>query len=411
MQVSTQRLKMAVPILVLSCGIAGAWALVANRPVLEPQVRTNEAPWVETITVQPQTLKITVHSQGVVKPRDELALVPEVAGKIVRMHPNLVPGGFFEAGDLLIAIDPRDYDHAIAVTEAAIAEARRRVMFEEAQAEQARGEWQALGEGEPTPLAMHEPQLAEARARLKAAEAELANAKLRRSRCELYAPFAGRVMKKQAGIGQYVQIGDTLARLYANDVAEVRLPVPAEQLGYLALDWVPRGGVMTLGPRVYLSAELAGVRRRWQGRIVRTESVIDDTTGLLHLVAEVRHPYQAGQDGIPLLAGLFVQAEIEGREQSGLFELPAGVLNSMQEALVIDDDLRLHIRRMDVLRREEGRIWVKSGLNGGERIVVSGIPVPVEGMKVRVRDETLETAAGEGDTVVRDHVAASGIAP
>lgn len=404
----TQSIKIVIPIFVLSCGIAGAWALVANRPELEPKVRTNEAPWVETITVQPQTLKINIRSQGIVKPREELTLVPEVSGKIVRMHPHLVPGGFFEAGELLIAIDPRDYDYAVTVAEAAIAEARRQVLFEEAQAEQAQEEWQALGEGEPTPLAMHEPQLAEARAKLKAAEAELANAKLRRSRCKLYAPFTGRVTEKQASIGQYVQIGDLLARLYANDVAEVRLPVPTDQLGYLELDLTTSGGVMTPGPRVNLSAELAGVRRRWQGRIVRTESAVDETTGLLHLIAEIRNPYQPEQGRVPLLAGLFVEAEIEGLEQPGLFELPAGVMNSMQEALVVDGDRRLHIRRLDILRREKDRIWIESGLAAGERLVISGVAVPVEGMKVRMRDKTLETA--RGDTAVNDRVAASGVA-
>ena len=399
--------KIVIPFMVLSCGIAGAWALVANRPELEPTVRTNEAPWVEAITVQPQTLKINIRSQGIVKPREELALMPEVAGKIVRMHPNFVPGGFFKAGDLLIAIDPRDYNHAVAVAEAAIAEAGRQVLFEEAQAEQARGEWQALGKGEPTPLAMHEPQVAEAHAKLKAAEAELANAKLRRSRCELYAPFAGRVTEKRASIGQYVQTGDLLARLYATDVAEVRLPVPVEQLGHLELDWAPSGGAMTSGPRVNLSAELAGVRRRWQGRIVRTESAVDETTGLLHLIAEIRNPYQLVQGGAQLLAGLFVEAEIEGREQPGLFELPAGVMNSMQEALVVDDDQRLHIRRLDVLRRDTDRIWIESGLAAGERLVISTVPVPVEGMKVRVRDTTFKGAGR--DTAVNDRVATSGI--
>lgn len=391
----TQSIKIAIPIVVLSCGIAGAWALVANRPELEPKVRTNEAPWVETITVQPQTLKINIRSQGIVKPREELTLVPEVAGKIVRMHPNFVPGGFFEAGELLIAIDPRDYDHAVAAAEAAIAEARRQVLFEEAQAEQAQEEWQALGEGQSTPLAMHEPQLAEARAKLKSAESELANAKLRRSRCDLFAPFAGRVVEKQAGIGQYVQIGDSLARLFATDAADVRLPVPAEQLGFLPFDFVSSGGGISRETGVMLSADIAGARHRWQGRIVRAEATVDETTGLLHLIAEIRNPYQSKQGGVPLLAGLFVQAEIEGREQHDVFELPVGVLNSMQEALVIDGDRRLHIRRLDVLRRDADRIWIESGLTEGEQVVISGVPVPVEGMKVRVQETTPEMPADD----------------
>jgi len=73
--------------------------------------------------------------------------------------------------------------------------------MEQAQADQAHNEWQALGEGTATALAMHEPQLAEARAKLKAAEASLLQAQIKRSRCELRAPFAGRLQTKTSGLG------------------------------------------------------------------------------------------------------------------------------------------------------------------------------------------------------------------
>ncbi len=144
-----------------------------------------------------------------------------------------------------------------------------------------------------------------------------------------------------------------------------------------------------------LNADIAGARHRWQGRIVRAEAVVDEMTGLLHLVAEVPYPYRPGPGEVPLLAGLFVQAEIEGVTQHEVFELPAGVMNSMQEALVVDGDRRLHIRRLDVLRRDADRIWIKSGLTEGEQVVISGVPVPVEGMKVRVQETITEIPADD----------------
>lgn len=388
-------MQVILPVLVLVGGMAGSWALLTSKPVLEPKIQELEPPLVDVIQVHPRMLQINVHSQGVVQPRDQIDMVPEVAGKIVHIHQGLVPGGFFEAGDLLYAVDPRDYDYAVVDAKAAIAQAQHQVLFEEAQAEQARSEWLALGEGEPTPLALREPQLAEARAKLQAAEADLERAKLRRKRCELHAPFDGRVLEKYAGLGQYVQTGDKLARVYATDVAEVRLPVAVEQLGFLDLPLSGDRG----GPDVLLTTELAGVRHRWDGRIVRTEGSLDEASGLLHLVAEVRRPYQRENDEMPLMAGLFVQAEIEGREQTGLFELPAGAVNSMQEAWFVDQDDRLRIRRLEVLHWQKDRIWVKSGLNSDDRIVLAGLQVPVEGMKVRMKDKTSEVSG-------RDNLAA-----
>lgn len=378
-----RRLKIILPLLVLAAGSVGAWAVIAYKPQLERQAPRAELPQATVIRVQPQTVRLNVHSQGVVAPRSEIDAVAEVAGKIVKLHPGFAVGGFFNQGELLVAIDSRDYDVAIAQTQARIAEAQRLLAAEEAQAEQAKSEWQALGEGQPSPLALHVPQLAEARAKLKAAEADLAKAKLQRSRCELRAPFSGRVHDKRIGLGQYLQVGEKMARLYSTDAAEIRLPVAADQLGLLDL---PLGLRQDLGqPRVTLGAEFAGASRRWEARVVRTEGALDAATGLLHAVAEVRDPYARKDGGPPLLAGLFVQAEIEGREQRGVFVLPKGAVNAAQEALLVDAGGLLHVRRLDILRQEADRVLVKNGLNPGDQVVISGIQIPLEGMKVRVR--------------------------
>lgn len=386
--------KILLPILLLLAGIAGTWALLIHRPQAEPQAPEAEIPLVRTLRVEPQTLRLDVHSQGVATPRTEIDLVPEVAGKVVFLHPGLVSGGFFEAGAVLLGIDPRDYDLAIAEAQARIAEAKRQLASEEAQAEQARSEWQALGEGQPTPLTLHEPQLAEARAKLAAAEADLARAKLRRARADWRAPFAGRVRERRVGLGQYVQPGDKLARLYSTDAVEIRLPVAPDQLAYLDLP-LARADRIGDGPKVMLSAELSGAVQRWEGRIVRVDGMLDETTGMLHAIAEVRDPYAPSKTRPPLLAGLFVQAVIAGREQPGLFALPPGAVNSSQEAMLVDADGHLHLRHLGVLRNEPDRVLVRDGLAAGDRVVVAGVQVPVEGMAVRLAADTAAPAGGE----------------
>ncbi|MDD1622599.1 MAG: efflux transporter periplasmic adaptor subunit, partial [Methylococcaceae bacterium] len=200
MNLQQSSLKILAPILVLLAAAGTAWAIVALRPETVQRSEQPNTPKVNVIRVEPQTLKLNVFSQGVVAPREEIDLVSEVAGKVVQVHPAMVAGGFFAANELLLTIDTRDYDYAIAAAEAQIAEARRVLINEQAQVEQAKSEWQALGEGEPTDLALRKPQLAEAEAKLHAAKADLAKAKLNRERCELRAPFAGRVISKQAGL-------------------------------------------------------------------------------------------------------------------------------------------------------------------------------------------------------------------
>lgn len=379
-----KQLKVLLPIALLLAGIACSWAVIATRPQMTPHTPNAEVPLVTVIQAEPQTLRLDVHSQGIVTPRNEIDLIPEVSGKIVQLHPDFVSGGFFTRNEVLVSIDPRDYDYAIAQAHAQIAEAKRQLAMEEAQADQAHNEWQALGEGTATPLAMREPQLAEARAKLKAAEANLLQAQIRRSRCELRAPFTGRLQTKLAGLGQTIQSGEKLAHIYSTDLAEIRLPLPTDQLAYLNLPLGDGGGQCNACPKVTLSADFAGALQTWEGRIVRSEGKLDDTTGVLYAVAEVLNPYTQKADHPPLLAGLFVQAAIQGKELQNLFVLPQNAINASQQALVVDAELRLHIRRLQVLRNEPDRILVKDGLNAGDRIVTSGIQVPVEGMKVRV---------------------------
>jgi len=191
-----------------------------------------------------------------------------------------------------------------------------------------------------------------------------------------------------AGLGQTIQAGEKLAHLYSTDLAEIRLPLPTDQLAYLDLPLGAGGrqcGASSLPcPKVILTADFAGTPQTWEGRIVRSEGKLDDTTGVLYAVAEVIAPYTQKDDHPPLLAGLFVQAQVQGKALQNLFVLPQNAIDAAQQVLVVDTELRLHLRHLEVLRNEPDRILVKEGLNAGERIVTSGIQVPVEGMKVRV---------------------------
>ncbi|TPQ24826.1 efflux RND transporter periplasmic adaptor subunit [Methylomonas koyamae] len=374
-------LQIILPAAVLSAAVGAAWAMIALRPSSLPAPAEPPIPRVEVVRAQPQTLQMNVHSQGVVAPREAIDLIAQVSGKVEQMHPALVSGGFFKADELLATIDPRDYDYAIVATQAEIAEAKRVLINERAQAEQALSEWQALGQGEASDLALRKPQLAEAEAKLQAAAADLAKAKLDRSRCEIRAPFSGRVLSKQVGRGQFLPAGATIARIYANDIAEIRLPVGINELAFLDLP-LGQAGRAAHWPAVTLSAEVAGQPQTWRGRIVRSEAELDSSSGQLFLVAQVEQPDHSRDGAAPLLSGLFVQAEIEGVARAGLYALPRSALNNLQQVKLVDAEQRLVFRDVEILRSEPDRVVVKSGLQAGDRVVVSDLPLPVAGMRV-----------------------------
>lgn len=375
-------LKTLLPAVILLVAAAAAWAMIATRRQPQPQPVATNVPDVETVRVQPQTLPLNVISQGVVLPKEEIDLVAEISGKVIKVHPALAAGGFFAADELLLSIDPRDYDYAITVAQARLAEAKRALASERAQVEQAHSEWQALGQGQASDLALRKPQLAEAEAKLKAAEADLAKARLDRSRCELRAPFAGRVVNKSAGLGQFIQAGSVTARVFATDTLEVRLPIGVDQLAYLKLPLEGGQNSSAVWPKVSLRADIGGKTHSWFGRLVRTEAKLDSGSGQLYLIAQIDKAGQTSADRQPLLAGLFVHAEIEGIARSGLYTLPHTALNSFQQVKLVNGEHRLKMQQVKILRAEPQHVVIESGLNPDEQVIVSELPVPIEGMQV-----------------------------
>ena len=392
--IKTINWRYVTPVFVLVFGLIASYLLMATRPVLIPAKKVSDIPTVSVIEIKPQTVKLTIASQGLVKARDEMDLMSEVAGKIVYLHPDFVAGGFFSKDEVLVKIDARDYDVAIVQAQAQIAEAQRLLATEQAQAIQSKKEWEVLGNGTPSRLAMREPQLAEAHAKLKFAEATLLHAKIQRSRCELRAPFSGRFQTKAVSVGQIIQAGDKLAHLYASDWADIRLPISIEQFAFLNLP--DKTLPYQQGIKVTLTAQLAGKSQSWQGRIVRTEGIVDENSGVIYAVAQVKNPYRSQGKTSGLLNGLFVQAEIEGKELSNVFALPATAVNSAQQVLIVDKNSRLHSRQLQVLRNEKNRVLVNQGLNADEQVVVSEMDIPIENMQVKVNLPGFKNLEGLG---------------
>lgn len=379
-------LKISLPLLILGSAFFGAHWFIDAKAKQQPEAKPRELPTVKVQRVQAVETKFNVLSQGVIRPFTEIPLIAEAAGKLVKLHPAFTRGGFFKQGEVLLAVDARDYQFAITRAEAQVSEARKELLREQEEVQQVKKEWQTLGEGEASDFVLHKPHLAERRAKLAAAEAELAQAKLNLSRAEIRAPFTGRVRDKSINLGQYVNFAETLAHLYATDVFEVSLPIPAEQLRFISLPQVYPDKPGVQGSKVTLSADLAGKRHQWPAQIVRAENVIDSETGVQQAVAQIRHPYQVPSGSLPLSIGQFVQAEIEGVAQRDLIKLPLAALHAGFQVFIVNEAKQLESRSVEVLRNDSDGVVVNAQGLDGQQVMISGIDLPVAGMQVKVQD-------------------------
>ena len=164
--------------------IAIAVALVMLRPEPPRTEPPSRIPEVQTEAARTVNGPLTVRGSGTVRPRAEVALAPQVGGRVVWQSTNLVRGGLVRADEVLIRIEAADYENAVRQAEAVVAESRVALLQAEEEARIAQDEFRRFAEREgvsmdsASPLTLREPQLQAAQAALTRADAQLADARL-----------------------------------------------------------------------------------------------------------------------------------------------------------------------------------------------------------------------------------------
>ncbi len=371
--------KIIAPIAVIVASV-GAFALLqVSRP--EPE-KNEEGPRpisVYTATVGQEDASLEVSTQGEVRSRTEIDLVSQVGGRVISVSPEFVEGGRIEPGVSLLQIEDTDYRLALSQAQARMADADLSV--QQALADQDVARKQLRNDKTASDLALKKPQVAQARAMREAAQAGLEQARLDLQRTSITLPFTGRVAETRVHIGQFITPGTILGKVFGTELVEVRLPLNNRQLASLGL---PIGYIASQdgGPPVVFSAQVAGALHQWQGKLVRLDASVDADTRMLYAMAEVADPYgkAASENGMPLAVGLFVDARIQGRNLTAAMSIPGNALRAGNIVYVVNSEGRLEIRNVNVAHATPKRAVISEGLAPGEKVVVSAIRNPIQGM-------------------------------
>ena len=378
--------KLVIAVIVLIAGVSLSLFLASGKAKPQPKaVSTPPAPLVDVLHSAAKKIRLRVKTQGTVQPRREIDIVSQVAGIIEQSDQRFASGAFFTKGSTLLKIEDADYRFALIRTEARIAEAEQLLATERARAAQANKEWRDLGQKDANALFLRKPQLASAKAQFLAAKADRSEAELNLRRTEIKAPFNSRIRNKYVDEGQYVTPGTPIAKLYSTDSVEVRIPLTDKQLALIDMP-----GAQTKreqAPKALLSAYYAGKKHQWQGRLVRTEASIDINSRVVYAIIEVEKPFQNttpdNSRQSTLAIGMFVEAEIEGLWLDNVIELPRLALQVDQKILILDDNNRLKFRAVKILQSNSQSVLLDgANFQAGERIVISNLPMAVEGMLV-----------------------------
>jgi RND family efflux transporter MFP subunit len=379
--------KIVLPLLVF-IGCLGI-SLLIFQSTEKPERRTRKEP-VTTVDVKRlkrQDFQITILTQGTVKPRTESTLIPEVAGRIIKTSPQFREGAFFEVGAELLRIENSNYQIAVTVAKANLSEAKLAFAEENALAEQAARNWQRLGNTTPpTDLVLHKPQLARANASVASAEALLKQAQLDLKRTRVIAPYAGRVLEQPVDIGQYVSPGTVLAKIYAVDYAEIRLPLSNRQLEFVDIPENYRGETESpdQNTEVTLTVNFGNQKYQWMGTIVRAEGTYDVRSRRLFVVAQVDNPYgQQDPKKPPLKVGQYVEAQIKGRLLDKVFVIPRSAVRENSQILLIDKQNKIQTLRIKAIWEDGQTMVISEGIEEGELLCLTPITFAAQGITVK----------------------------
>ncbi|NQZ86921.1 MAG: efflux RND transporter periplasmic adaptor subunit [Colwellia sp.] len=363
--------------------------LISSNPPQSKRSKPSKAPQmtVETKVLVPESFQVMIESFGTVKPRTQSILFAQVSGQITKVSEQFSDGGFFEKGDILVQLDDRDYTSEVKVSQASLLSANQVLLEEEARVAQAEADWQRLGNGKKaSALVLRKPQLEAAKAQVLSAQAKLDKAELSLERTQVIAPYAGRILKKQVDLGQVVSSNSQLATIFAVDYVEIRLPIKNKDLALINLPEVYRDiGEQGSKNDVVLTSDLMGMQS-WKGKIIRTESAIDEQSQQLYVVAQINRPYDAKTSlGSPIKIGQYVTAQIKGKALSNSLVIPSSAIYQGSYVYTVENSLLM--RKEVTLSWQNGtQAIIKSGLAVGDELVLtslgqvsSGTPVAIEG--------------------------------
>ncbi len=337
-------------------------------------------------TLQFEDYSVILETQGQVVPKRSTIIAAEIAGRMVSVSDQLEVGGVLTSGDRLVEIDASDYQAALSSSLAAVADAMLLLDQENARAQQATRDWAKLGRsGAPSDLVLRKPQLASAQARLSAAKASVIQAEKNLERTEVFVPYHSRVQRVMSNLGTYVTPGTPIAEVVSDGEVEVRLPMTLEDYGYLNSE----------GLDIDLSATIGGLRHQWKAKMVRSEGKVDRQTLTTMIVASVLPEETKERFALPP-DGLFVQANWAGRTLKEVFVIPRLALHANNEVFLVGKEDKLVRRKVVVTRTEGNSVVISKGLSEGERLIISPLSTPVNGMKLHPVEERSENEEQTG---------------
>lgn len=374
-------------ILLLAGGIIGA--IYSTEPTAQRiNASKRTAMLVEVTEVEYGTFQPAIVAMGTVRPELEIVLSPRVSGEIVSISDSFTPGGFVGKDEILLQIDPADFEATLAQRKSELRQANANLELELGRQDLARRDYEAL-EGsissEYKTLVLREPQLNTARAGVEAAEVAIRRAQLDLDRTRIRAPFAAHILSREANVGSQVSPGESLGEIVGIEHYWIEAAVPVSNLNWISFpdDESAKGSTVRILNRNWLEGSFRN------GKVHSLIGALENQTRLARVLLSVADPLAHEPESAampPLMVGSFVEARIEGRPIENVVRLDRDYLRKNDTVWLMQDEV-LVIRTLDIVFRDQKHVYVRSGLDAGDQVVTTNLATVIEGAPLRLEGE------------------------
>ena len=414
--------KFLLPLLLIVATGFLAKYFLATGPEAKKKPFVKKLSVVETLPLKAQSYSVKIPASGIVKAGIQTNLVAEASGRVLSVSDNFLEGSYFNKNQLLLTIESDNYRNALAITESDLA-ANRASLEQLAEEEKALRRSLLLTQNN---LRLGQKELQRIRslwakkliartmldkeeqkynqlkqsvedlqgrlngfssrkrviqAKIKASLARVDQERLNLSRTVVKAPYDGRVLSKQVDVGQFVNKGSILGKIYATNFVTVDLPLSLDKYQLLDIPDAFQGQTLKGKFPTVLFKDATG--SHWKGKIVRTSAALDAETRQIRVIAQIDSPFIAGDDVVaPIKIGQYINAEIEGKTFNPVFVLPAGAVRQNKEILLLIEN-KVHIVPVEVLWSTAKETVLRSKENiSGQQVITTTLSQAVEGMSV-----------------------------
>lgn len=380
-------IRVIASVLILAMGVVGLKVLKGRKKPPAHGIVTERPLKVEAQSVSVANVPVLIEAHGQLRSIRMVEIAAEVAGSVVEVHPRLQRGEVIAEGELLFAIDDRDYRSEYESNKIRLTILKRDKELTAKELDRVRSLYEKNKVGTRAGVEKAEQAANSSADRFAQVKQAMTRAKINLERCRVVAPFTCRITDKKIETGQYVAPGKMVLSLADDSILELEVPLDSGD----AFQWLQFADNSAATAAWFAKIKPVQCEVSWTEDatnraigILNRVSFFDEQTRTVKVVLNIDgRQFQEQQAAMPLVAGMFCRVLIPGSSMQQVVELPRRAVSFENTVYVIRDG-RLVTVPVVIARVQDNKSYISKGLKDGEQVVITRLVNPLERSLVKV---------------------------